>query len=87
MPNITCTKLLLALLIGSLGVVALVRVAIAEEVVAREQDIANLRLGQRIRVDDGTCPAGQIKEISGAKMVSGQIARTAKCVQRTTKAR
>jgi hypothetical protein len=87
MPNISCTKLLLALLIGSLGVVALVRVAIAEEVVAREQDIANLRLGQRIRVDDGTCPAGQIKEISGAKMVSGQIARSAKCVQRTTKAR
>ena len=36
--------------------------------VSREQDIVNLRLGQRIKVDDGTCPAGQIKEVSGAKM-------------------
>ena len=66
---------------------ALASVAFAEEVVAREQDITNLRLAERVRVDDGTCPAGQIKEISGAKMVSGQIARTAKCVQRVTKAR
>ena len=87
MPNISYTKLLSALLIGSLSVPALVSVAFAEKVVAREQDITNLRLGQRIRVDDGICPAGQIKEISGAKMVSGQIVRTAKCVQRVTKAR
>ena len=36
----------------------------------REQDIVNLRLGQRIKVDDGTCPAGQIKEVSGSKMTS-----------------
>jgi hypothetical protein len=46
-----------------------------------------LRLGQRIRVDDGTCPAGQIKEVSGAKMVQGQVVGVAKCVQRVTKAR
>jgi len=87
MPKALCTRIVSALLIGSLSVPALVSVAFAEEVVAREQDITNLRLGERVRVDDGTCPAGQIKEISGAKMVSGQIARTAKCVQRVTKAR
>jgi len=87
MPKALCTRIVSALLIGSLSVPALASVAFAEEVVAREQDITNLRLGERVRVDDGTCPAGQIKEISGAKMVSGQIARTAKCVQRVTKAR
>lgn len=87
MSKISRTTLLLALLISSLATPAFVRVAIADQVVAREQDITNLRLGQRVRVDDGTCPAGQIKEISGAKMISGQIARTAKCVQRVTKAK
>ena len=40
------------------------------EQVSREQDIADLRLGQRILVDDGSCPAGQIKEVSGAQMTT-----------------
>ena len=35
--------------------------------VAREQDIVDLRLGQRILVDDGSCPAGQIKEVSARR--------------------
>jgi hypothetical protein len=50
--------------------------------VAREQDIADLRLGQRVLVDDGTCPAGEIKEVSGAKMTEAGVARTRKCVPR-----
>ena len=50
--------------------------------VSREQDIVNLQLGQRIKVDDGTCPAGQIKEISGAKMTAGGIVRGQKCIPR-----
>jgi hypothetical protein len=50
--------------------------------VAREQDITDLRLGQRILVDDGTCPAGQIKEVRGAKMTSTGITRTRSCVPR-----
>jgi hypothetical protein len=86
MPRISRTKLFSTLLVAGLASSALVRVAIAEQV-GREQDINNLRLGQRIRVDDGSCPAGQVKEVSGAKMVSGQIARVRKCVPRVTKAR
>ncbi len=86
MPRISRAKLFSALLISGLAMPASVRVAMAEQV-GRVQDIENLRLGQRIRVDDGTCPAGQVKEVSGAKLVSGQIARTAKCVPRVTKAR
>jgi hypothetical protein len=50
--------------------------------IGREQDIGSLRLGQRVLVDDGTCPAGQVKEVSGAKMTSSGVARAAKCVPR-----
>ena len=50
--------------------------------VGREQEIVDLRLGQRVLVDDGTCPAGQIKEVSGAKMTSTGITRARKCVPR-----
>jgi len=50
--------------------------------VGREQDIGDLKLGQRIQVDDGTCPAGQVKEVRGAKMSDKGVVRTATCVQR-----
>ena len=50
--------------------------------VGREQDITDLRLGQRVLVDDGSCPAGQIKEVSGAKMTQAGVARTRKCIPR-----
>ncbi len=50
--------------------------------VGREQDIVGLRLGQRVLVDDGTCPAGQIKEVSGAKMTATGVAPARKCVPR-----
>ncbi|GLH75117.1 hypothetical protein SSBR45G_00250 [Bradyrhizobium sp. SSBR45G] len=50
--------------------------------VGREQDITDLRLGQRVMVDDGTCPAGQVKEVSGSRMAETGIVRTSKCVPR-----
>jgi hypothetical protein len=55
--------------------------AMAEQV-SREQDIINLRLGQRILVDDGSCPAGQIKEVQGARMTANGVLSTRKCVPR-----
>jgi hypothetical protein len=54
--------------------------AVAEQV-AREQDV-NLRLGQRVMVDDGSCPAGQIKEVSGSQMTATGVAATRKCIPR-----
>jgi hypothetical protein len=54
----------------------------AAEQVSREQDIIDLRLGQRIMVDDGSCPAGQIKEVTGVKLTTTGIARARKCVPR-----
>jgi hypothetical protein len=71
----------LVLLLGGLAMSALACPAMAQQV-SREQDIVNLRLGQRIRVDDGTCPAGQVKEVSGAKMAATGIVRTHKCIPR-----
>lgn len=50
--------------------------------VGREQDISDLKLGQRVQVDDGTCPAGQVKEVRGAKMTDKGVARTSACVPR-----
>ena len=44
--------------------------------------IVDLKLGQRVQVDDGTCPAGQVKEVRGAKMTEKGVARTSACVSR-----
>jgi hypothetical protein len=60
---------------------ALAPSAMAEQV-SREQDIVNLRLGQRILVDDGSCPPGQIKEVSGAKMMAAGVLPAKKCIPR-----
>jgi hypothetical protein len=68
-------------LLGSLVLAALATSAIAEQV-SREHDITDLRLGQRILVDDGSCPAGQIKEVSGARMTPSGILRVQKCIPR-----
>ncbi|MEH6950552.1 DUF6719 family protein [Nitrobacter sp. NHB1] len=71
---------LLFLTVGALIVAA--SAANASQV-SRETDIVTLRLGERILVDDGSCPAGQIKEISGAKLGPTGVVRTRKCVPRT----
>ena len=69
-----------------LALAALVLFALADgaraEIVSREQDIVDLRLGQRVMVDDGSCPAGQIKEVQGAQMTTAGVVRTRKCVPR-----
>ena len=49
---------------------------------SREQDIPDLRLGQRVMVDDGSCPTGQIKEVQGSQMTAQGVLRTRKCIQR-----
>jgi hypothetical protein len=71
----------------SLGLLAVVLAAPAAHAlgqqVGREEEITDLRLGQRVLADDGTCPAGQIKEVSGAKMTSQGVARVRKCVPRS----
>ena len=72
---------MMRLILLSLGLLLLPS-SVLTQPVSREQDIGELRLGQRIKVDDGTCPAGQIKEISGTRMTSGGIVRSQKCIPR-----
>jgi hypothetical protein len=79
MTRISATAILSLLLLGGFTLYA--PDARAEQV-SREQDIVNLRLGQRMKVDDGTCPAGQIKEVSGSKMVANGVVHTRKCIPR-----
>ena len=74
-------RLLSILLLGGFALLPLKSSAMQGQV-SREQDIVNLRLGQRVKVDDGTCPAGQVKEVLGAQMTPAGIARTSKCIAR-----
>jgi len=82
-PNKTLSPSMIVslLMVASIAIAAVPSSAIAEQV-SREQDILNLRLGQRIFVDDGSCPAGQIKEVSGAKMTPSGVLRAQKCIPR-----
>ena len=75
----TTSRISLALL----GSLTLSTAALAQQtIVPREQDIADMRLGQKIMVDDGSCPAAQIKEVQGAQMTAAGVSRTRKCVPR-----
>ena len=67
--------------LGAIALAALAIPALADQG-SREQDIADLRLGQRVLVDDGSCPAGEIKEVLGARMTASGILRTQKCIPR-----
>ena len=49
---------------------------------SREQDIPDLRLGQRVMVDDGSCRVGQVKEVMGSQMTASGVLRTRKCIPR-----
>ena len=61
---------------------SLIATSATAQTVPREQDIPDLRLGQRVMVDDGSCPAGQIKEVQGSQMTATGVVRTRKCIQR-----
>jgi hypothetical protein len=71
------------LLFLTVGILIVTASAADASQVSREADVVNLRLGERILVNDGSCPAGQIKEISGAKLSPTGIVRARKCVSRT----
>ncbi|WOH63235.1 DUF6719 family protein [Bradyrhizobium sp. BWA-3-5] len=78
-----CPRNVSYLVTGTLiaGMLGLATTALAQTV-SREQDIGDLRLGQRVMVDDGSCPAGQIKEVQGSQMTASGVLRTSKCIPR-----
>jgi hypothetical protein len=69
-------------LFAGLALIAITVTARAEQIFQREQEIPDLHLGQRAMVDDGSCPAGQIKQVIGSKLTATGITRTSKCVPR-----
>jgi hypothetical protein len=56
------------------------------QVLKREPAMGKLKLGQRVLVDDGRCPAGQIMEVIGGDHVKAggtqQVERTRRCIPR-----
>ncbi len=52
------------------------------DIVSREADVGDVRLGQRIWVDDGSCPSGKIKEITGTRLTPAGVERSIQCVER-----
>jgi uncharacterized protein DUF6719 len=81
MIEVTHIRLCWMVLVAGMATLAVASNAIANQV-SREQDIVGLRLGQRVLVDDGSCPAGQIKELSGAQMKATGIIAVRRCIPR-----
>lgn len=72
-------------LLGGVALLTLAAPALADQIYSREQDIPELRLGQRVLVDDGSCPTGQIKQVSGTNLTPLGVTRARQCVQRLKK--
>ena len=49
--------------------------------VSKEPPSGGLRYGQRLLVDDGSCPAGQIKELVGGNSANG-VKLLRRCIKR-----
>lgn len=71
------------LLIATIASAASTVPALAQmQIYPREQDVPEVRLGQKVQVDDGSCPTGQIKEIVGTTLTTTGVTRVSKCVPR-----
>ncbi|TKT73081.1 hypothetical protein YH63_017550 [Afipia massiliensis] len=81
MNAVSSPRTLLLAVVLSLATTASARA----DIVGREADITNLRLGQKIYVDDGSCPSGQIKEVSGLRLTAAGVEASRKCVDRKGK--
>ena len=57
---------------------------LAQTVLKEEPKRNLLKHGQVVLVDDGSCPAGEIKEVTGGKDdAAKQVRRTRRCVPKT----
>lgn len=72
-------------LIGAVAMIAVSAPVSAQQALMREGDIVDLRVGQRVLIDDGSCPAGQIKQVTGSKLSQNGVVRTRSCVPRLAK--
>ncbi|KIU45975.1 MULTISPECIES: DUF6719 family protein [Bradyrhizobium] len=78
-------RIALVALVSAAAFVAMTYSASAQQALMREGDIVDLRVGQRVLIDDGSCPAGQIKQVVGSKLSQNGVVRTHSCVPRLAK--
>ncbi|WP_293858379.1 DUF6719 family protein [uncultured Alsobacter sp.] len=65
------------------GCLAVATPAFAQQILKKEPERGELRKGQTVYVDDGTCPKGQIKVVTAGNNVgSGGRARQKECIKR-----
>jgi hypothetical protein len=62
----------------------LLTAAAHSQILKNEPTMGNFPTGKRVLVDDGTCPAGQIKEVTGGSKTQN-IARSSRCIPRGSK--
>ena len=74
------------IIITTLALAASATPGFAQRVVKEEPPIPGVREGERLFVDDGSCPAGQIKLIIGGSAVK-HVPRSSTCVARPAKLR
>jgi hypothetical protein len=79
-----CRALCVAIAFAVAPVVA--AAPVLAQVLKKEPPMGQLREGQVVLVDDGSCPAGQIKEVVGGNHVkvggTKHVVRTHKCIPR-----
>jgi Family of unknown function (DUF6719) len=77
-----CRALFLLVVLACAGAV----IPASAQILKREPPMGHLREGQRVLVDDGTCPPGKIKEVIGGNHVkvggTKHIERTHRCIPR-----
>ncbi len=75
----TCISIVLAAAFAATG-------ALAQTILKTEPPMGALREGQTVLVDDGRCPAGQIRRVTGGNHVAAgghkHITRSSVCVAR-----
>jgi len=75
-------RLTMRSMIATVCVLAATTTQVWAAAMTRESDISSIRLGQRIYVDDATCPTGQIKEITGKTLTVKGVSAVKRCVPR-----
>jgi hypothetical protein len=75
-------KIFNAALLGCALTLAMSANAGASQFLSREPADGEVRLGQRVYVDDGSCPGGQVKEIIGSRLGPSGVIRTSQCIPR-----
>jgi hypothetical protein len=70
------------MMIAAICALAMTTSQVAASALMRESQITSLRLGQRVYVDDATCPNGQIKEVTGKTLTTKGVSTVKRCVAR-----